>query len=438
MDNFVPPPIEIPNPVPVVVTQKPVPENNDELGIEDSELLDAKENEKEEERNDTEERSDIDEVEEDTAPPKPEGILTSIWEYNCDLTANFEVNNFTWNKENKNILAAAYGSSSESNDVASSRSGMILCWSVKNPATPERILKVEGAGVSSVNFSSVNPSILAAGLDDGTVAIYDIRRKENTPVLETIKSHTGTVWDLKWVNRGKDVGERLHSVGVDGRVHSWSIKKGLEASEIMRLKRIGRANEIGGDAMISRESGGMSIDFSPVDSNFYLVGTEDGGILKCSCSYNEHPIETYLDHTGPVYSVRWNPYAPDIFISCSADWTVKIWNQESLIPIYTLESYSESKDQRSYSVTDVAWSKYSSTMFATSSIVGNLEVWDLSHSTVRPKYSKTKPGLKLNCTLFAEDVPIVLVGDNKGSIEVLRCEGASNLQQNSLDKILQT
>lgn len=27
-----------------------------------------------------------------------------------------------------------------------------------------------------------------------------------------------------------------------------------------------------------------------------------------------------------VYAVRWNYYHPDIFISCSADWTIKIWD----------------------------------------------------------------------------------------------------------------
>ncbi|EFC48744.1 hypothetical protein NAEGRDRAFT_63304 [Naegleria gruberi] len=392
------------------------------------------EDEKEKEREDEEKDKAESDTEEDVVNTKPSGVLTTLWEYNCDVVKNYNVNNLTWNKQNNDILAAAYGSG-DVTDLHQSN-GVILCWNVKNPAYPERILKVDGAGVNSVNFSATNPSILAAGLSDGTVSIYDIRRKENTPVMETIKSHTGTVWDLKWVNRGKDVGEKLHSVGVDGRVNSWTIKKGLESSEIMRLKRIGRATDMGGDAMISRESGGMSIDFSPSDNLIYLVGTEDGAIFKCSSSYNEHPLETYIDHTGPVYSVRWNPVVPDMFISCSADWTVKIWNQESLTPIFTIESYSEKSDQRSYSVTDVAWSKYCSTMFATSSIVGDLELWDLSYSTVRPKYSKTKPG-KLNCTIFAEDVPIVLVGDSKGSIEVLRAEDAEKSQESQLEKFLQ-
>jgi dynein intermediate chain 1 len=30
----------------------------------------------------------------------------------------------------------------------------------------------------------------------------------------------------------------------------------------------------------------------------------------------------------PVYKVDYNKFYPDIFISCSADWTVKIWEDK--------------------------------------------------------------------------------------------------------------
>jgi dynein intermediate chain 1 len=27
-----------------------------------------------------------------------------------------------------------------------------------------------------------------------------------------------------------------------------------------------------------------------------------------------------------VYSVRWNPFHPRVFLSCSADWSVRLWD----------------------------------------------------------------------------------------------------------------
>jgi hypothetical protein len=44
------------------------------------------------------------------------------------------------------------------------------------------------------------------------------------------------------------------------------------------------------EAFISRRGSGMCFDFKPQDPSVYVVGTEDGNIHKCSCSYSE----TYL------------------------------------------------------------------------------------------------------------------------------------------------
>jgi WD40 repeat protein len=37
-------------------------------------------------------------------------------------------------------------------------------------------------GITTCKFSESNPNLIAAGTYDGVVAIYDIRRKEGTPV----------------------------------------------------------------------------------------------------------------------------------------------------------------------------------------------------------------------------------------------------------------
>jgi len=59
----------------------------------------------------------------------------------------------------------------------------------------------------------------------------------------------------------------------------------------------------------------------------YFAGTEDGAVHKCSCSYHEQYLDTYSGHGGPVYRVRCSPFAPtSALLSCSADWTVKLWN----------------------------------------------------------------------------------------------------------------
>ena len=58
------------------------------------------------------------------------------------------------------------------------KQGMICFWTVKNPNFPERIIRTH-AGVSSLKFCNLNPYLLGVGLEDGTVAIYDLRKAKN-------------------------------------------------------------------------------------------------------------------------------------------------------------------------------------------------------------------------------------------------------------------
>jgi dynein intermediate chain 1 len=71
---------------------------------------------------------------------------------------------------------------------------------------------------------------------------------------------------------------------------------------------------------------GTCFDFNKQQDYLFIVGTEEGKIHKCSKSYNNQFLDTFDAHHMAVYSVRWNTFHPKIFISCSADWTVKIWD----------------------------------------------------------------------------------------------------------------
>ena len=65
-----------------------------------------------------------------------------------------------------------------------------------------------------------------------------------------------------------------------------------------------------------RQAAGLSMDFLKGESSQYLVATDDCAIHRCSKSYNEQYLDSFYDHTGPVYKVRCNPFNSDIFLSC--------------------------------------------------------------------------------------------------------------------------
>ena len=114
-----------------------------------------------------------------------------------------------------------------------------------------------------------------------------------------------------------------------------------------------------------------------------------------------------------IYAVRWNPYHSGVFISCSADWTVKIWEQSTNQAIMSFDLGN--------SVSDVAWAPYSSTVFAAVTADGKLFLYDLSinkHEAIGQQ-RVVKKG-KLTHVSFNPTEPIVIVGDDRGSIMSLK------------------
>ena len=57
-----------------------------------------------------------------------------------------------------------------------------------------------------------------------------------------------------------------------------------------------------------------------------MVGTEEGFLHKCSAAFNAEYVATYAGHEGAVYGVAWNRRHARMFLSASADWTLKLWH----------------------------------------------------------------------------------------------------------------
>ena len=162
----------------------------------------------------------------------------------------------------------------------------------------------------------------------------------------------------------------------------------------------------------------------------YLVGTENGHIHKCSCSYNEQYLGTYFSHSGPVNRVKWSPFLTNVFLSCSSDWTVCLWSQDSEEPILRFQSGRDT-------VSDVAWSPHISTCFATVSSDGRLEIWDLQSSVLDPIINHNVLDRKFTSVLFSSKSPTILTGDDNGSITVYKlCKSVLNEDDTSTAGII--
>ncbi|KFQ53043.1 WD repeat-containing protein 78, partial [Nestor notabilis] len=351
----------------------------------------------------------------------PVPTLEWLWSYTCGLTNGHSVSSMAWSKVNPDLLAVGYGAF----DFKGQKKGLACCWSLKNPMWPERIFHCE-YGVTALDFSMASPNLLAVGMYNGSVRIYDVQNCNDTVLLDSSESpnkHTGPVWQLRWVeqDRGEAGGgkrERLLCISADGRITEWYIQKRLDCTDLTKIKRkesekkrLPGEKERRSKVLISRQAAGMCFDFHPKDTNFYLAGTEEGCIYQCSCSSNGQFLKTYRGHKGPVYKVTWNPLSTDMFLSCSADWSIILWHQDSQTPVLTFSSASAF-------VHDVMWSPKSAFMFAAVN-ESRVEIWDLRVSILEPMLSRfANPTVKFTSVLFAKNTDCLLVGDSQGEVGV--------------------
>jgi len=92
-------------------------------------------------------------------------------------------------------------------------------------------------------------------------------------------------------------------------------------------------------SQLATTGAGMSFDFHKQNDYLFLVGTEEGKVHVCSKMYSSTFLDTYNAHHMAVYRVAWNHYHPRIFITCSADWSVKIWDRTNSKPLVSLNIY---------------------------------------------------------------------------------------------------
>jgi len=338
-----------------------------------------------------------------------DGTVLPLWRFTSEKVKRKQVTAIRWNPRYPDLFAVGFGSY----DFMRQGTGCICCYSLKNTKFPEYIFNTD-SGVCSLDWHPERPGLLAVGLYDGTVLVYDVRGRTKKPIYaSTIRTHkhTDPVWEVRW-NDTKELGAlSFYSVSADGRVAIWLLMKDkLESEELMALKLHSGDEE---DTGLTGLAGGLCFDFHRSNEDLFLVGTEEGRIHKCSKSYSGQYLDTYEGHSMAVYSVKWNTYHSNIFISSSADWTVKMWDHNSKSPVMSFDLAQP--------VGDVAWAPYSSTVFAAVTADGLVHVYDLNINRNGPLCLQ-KVVTKAKCThlAFNDSNPILVVGDDRGGVTSLK------------------
>lgn len=357
-----------------------------------------------------------------------EGTMLPLWRFSYEKAKKLAVTSLCWNPKYKDLFAASYGSY----DFMKQGSGMILFFSLKNPSFAEYIYETD-SGVMCLDVHPEHPYMVAIGFYDGSVGVYNVQKKE--PVHRcTAKNgkHTDPVWQVRWQKDDLENNHNFYSVSSDGRIVHWTIiKNELLFEDVITLTLPGSAAEGPDGTKVNTVGCGTAFDFHRKNDYLFLVGTEEGKIHQCSKAYSSQFLDTVDAHNMAVYKVRWNPFHPRIYITCSADWTVKIWEVSSKTTADKSESASvEAQTKKplftfdlNNSVGDVAWAPYSSTVFAAVTADGKMFVYDLNINKYEPLCEQMvaqKKKTKLTHVEFNPKDPILIVGDDRGNVTSLK------------------
>ncbi|XP_030048711.1 dynein axonemal intermediate chain 1 isoform X2 [Microcaecilia unicolor] len=313
-----------------------------------------------------------------------EGTLLPLWKFQHEKAKRLAVTAICWNPRYNDLFAVGHGSY----DFLKQGQGMLLLYSMKNPSFPEFIFGTD-SGIMCLDIHQEHPYILAVGFYDGNVAIYNLKKPSshaNYMSSSSAGKHTDPVWQNELVYT-----DIIHMT-VEGTT--------TDKPEALRLHVIGC---------------GTSFAFHKQKDYLFLVGTEEGKIHKCSKAYSSHFLETFNAHNMTVDAVRWNPFHLKIFVSCSSDWTVKIWDHTMSTPVFTFDLNA--------AVGDVAWAPYSSTVFAAVTTDGKVHVFDLSinkYEAICVQAVVAKKKTKPTHLEFNPIYPIIIIGDDRGQVTSLK------------------
>ncbi|KAF8899594.1 dynein intermediate chain [Gymnopilus junonius] len=293
---------------------------------------------------------------------------------------NRSITDIDWSPKYPELSVASYNKNPA---ALNEPDGIVAVWNLHLLERPEFIFHSQ-SDVLSVTFSPFHANLIFGGTYSGQILLWDTRSK-HLPVLKTPLSaagHTHPVYAMQMV--GTQNAHNLITSSTDGTVCSWLVDMLAQPQETLELIHAGHNK--------TAEVAITTLDFPDNETTTFWVGTEEGNVYQANrydragakAGLNQYDV--YRGHSvGPVdFS--------DLFLTCSVDWTVKLWRAKSLAkpstsphtvsPIY---SFDEADDY----VYDVKWHPAHPAVFAAVDGSGKFDLWNLNMDTEVPLVSTT-------------------------------------------------
>ncbi|KAL0237535.1 hypothetical protein PCE1_000931 [Barthelona sp. PCE] len=361
-----------------------------------------------------------------------QGSLLPLWRFSPLRSMKLKksmrcITSIVWNPRYTDMFAASFGSY----DFMRQGWGMICLFSLKNPQHPHLMINAT-SGVLCLDFHPKRPSLLCAGMYDGSVAVYDcVSGKLVAKSSALTGKHTEPVWNIQWRRVAVSRSLSFVSLSSDGQIMEWQLGDELKPQLLCRLPQLGPSVSTTNTTEESFNPVDRSLPaslscmaFDPRNQQLFLVGSEEGHLFKCSLSYSNNYLSSVRAHLISMYSIAFNPFHPKAVLTCGSDWIVKLFDHTTMQSLLEFDLGS--------AVNDIAWSPINSTIFACCTSMGKVYVFDLSKDLHSPLCAQQviEKG-QLTKIAFNSSGNIIIVGDDHGWIRSFKLSPNLRIQPNT-------
>nr|XP_033203370.1 WD repeat-containing protein 34-like [Bombus vancouverensis nearcticus] len=294
---------------------------------------------------------------------------------------------------------------------------------------PNKTLETN-ACITTLAYHPTEPSIIAAGLFNGDVLVWNLR--DNVSVAPTtICTHGDCVSQVYWKARTINDVSLLVSSSKDGYIFIHKMMANFTvAREYKRLKLTKEYNPIensrprsaGGTRERAMESGLCitAFDFSSRDPIFFIVGTLCGGIYKCSLdrvapieddeTLMDPVVDEYERHEGSITCIKCSPIR-NLFVTAGTDKEIRIYHFEEHTNLTSISCEN--------TIVGLAWMLGNQDIFATYGAGSEIRLYNVTGGkSVTNINFETTDRQNTSCLRVNLRKNMVAIGDTQGTIEI--------------------
>lgn len=321
------------------------------------------------------------------------------------------VSSIVWTNEKIPKLVAAYCNKNYYFEGKNTISNDCYIWDIFKPLKPVYTFEPEKP-CWQLACSPVSPDLCIAGLENGVVNLFDVRKGKTAASNSSIyNSHREPITALLYTHSRTST--EFFTGSCDGQCLWWDIRnlaKPLSRLPISIKIKSGEEPNLGNAESIS------ALEYDYGLPTKFLCGTDSGLVInvnRMGRCHSEVLSSFWNAQSGPVRAVHRSPCTLRMFLTCG-DWSVRVWSEEvRTAPIIVTRPYR-------YEVADAAWvpTRFSSYMVICAG--GYFYYWDFLC-----KYKEPILTLKVSQNGLTKISPhakdqLVAVGDDNGTTFLLQ------------------